>query len=329
MIIYVVVVVSIRRIVIANSPGGLPDFLPFSLILAFERTARGTAFPSVGIIPFRLVFCQQLISRLVFIGIHVSLHALCIEHIAHLAAAIGLIDISPRLEVHLGIFGPGVQTLSGTKDCAIIAVLLEDGHGNIHRGVDGAAHIVVATIDAAVHTSIAAAVVHVRFIDIAWRKDMIAVGTTEDVVDLDGRTRRHIHHGATGDALVQAAAVSGANSPSHQVDDGRGLNGVEGLFRWGGLSGRFGFLEGLRSRIAHAKSVVGTGTEHLCRFERLDILGDVNQHIAVILRLVAVTVAGITLAGTEQFGYFTLGVGNRAEIDERVVQIGLSCVGDA
>ena len=244
--------------------------------------------------------------------------------------------MSPRLKVHLGIFRPGLHTLAGTVDSTEVAVLCKDRHVDIDRGVDGAAHVVVAAIDLAVHTGFGAAVVHVGLIDIAWREDMVAVCSAEEIVDDDGGAIRHVHLRASGDTLVQTAAVGSSDAPAHQVDDGGGLNQVKGFFRWGGLCGRFGFLEGLRCRPAHTQSVVSPGTEHLSRLEILEFdclffvykVWYVDKHIAVILRLVTVAVALISLAGTEDALYRAAVVGDRSEIDEGIVQIGLAGGGD-
>ena len=42
---------------------------------------------------------------------------------AHLSATIDLIDLGTTLQVHLGIFRPGVHTLTSTIDSAQIAFL--------------------------------------------------------------------------------------------------------------------------------------------------------------------------------------------------------------
>ena len=100
---------------------------------------------------------------------------------------------------------------------------------------------------------------------------MHAVCATEDVIDLNGRLLRHVDEGTAGDTFLVTTAIGGTHLTTQQVDDGCGLVRVDSAVK------RF-----IR-RIAHAETVIGTRTENLHISEIRDAIGDVNQHITVVL----------------------------------------------
>ena len=144
---------------------------------------------------------------------------------------------------------------------------------------------------------------------------MHAIGSTEDIIDFDGRLHGNIHHGTTGNAFLEAATVGGIHLSAHQVDNGRGFVEVKGF------STIFTVPECLFSRITHAKAVIGACTEDFHIGKIIDVIGDIDEHVAVILTLVTVTVAQISLAGTEDLCDLIIIFLVRSDIDESVVKI--------
>ena len=140
---------------------------------------------------------------------------------------------------------------------------------------------------------------------------MVAECTAEDIVDDDGRILGNIYYRAAGDTLIKAAAVSGTHPAAQQIDDGRGLVEVESTG------------ECLSRCIAHAQTVVGTSTEDLCLCEVLDAIGDVDEHVTVILQLVAVAVARCSFSGTKDSFNRTAWIVDGSDINESIAHIWL------
>ena len=63
-------------------------------------------------------------------------------------------------------------------------------------------------------------IVHIGLIDITRFKGLTTIRSAEDTANLDGGANRHIHHGATGNALFVAATIGGTQTSSHQVGYG-------------------------------------------------------------------------------------------------------------
>ena len=144
---------------------------------------------------------------------------------------------------------------------------------------------------------------------------MHAVCTTEDAIDLNSRLLRHVDEGTAGDTFLVTTTIGGTHPSAHQVDDGSGLVRLDST------------IKGILCLVTHAKTVIGTGTENLHISEIRDAIGDVDQHITVVLRLVAVTVTGKTFSCTEDALYHTVSVGDGSDINESIMQIGF--IGDA
>ena len=261
----------IRIIVTVDGPCLHPFLVPNFLIIFLQSAADGTTDPSVRVTPCVRIFIGHHFCRFVTIELQILLHALGIEHITQLTATIDLPDIGTFLQIHLGIFRPGIFTSASTIDSAGIAIFLQYRCRNIDLGVEGATHIVVTTIDSTIHTGISTKVVHVCLIHITRRENVHAVCTTEDIVDLDGRLLRHVDKGTAGNTLLIAATVCGTHPSAHQVDDGAGFVDINSS------------VERICRRITHAKAIVGTGTENLRISEIIYALRNVNQHIAVVL----------------------------------------------
>ena len=181
-------------------------------------------------------------------------------------------------------------------------------------GIERTALVVVTAIDGTGDTGLLTRVpiVYVRLIDVARRQDLRAIGTTEDVLDIDRRLLRHIYHRTAGDTLLITATIGGTYRTTHQVDNARDLIEVEAI------------REGFCCRLGHAQAVEGTCTEELRIGEIHDAVRNVDEHIAVILQLITFTVARIALTGTEDFRYLIISVRIRLEIDERIMLNGLA-----
>ena len=149
-----------------------------------------------------------------------------------------------------------------------------------------------------------------RLIDITRRKNLRTIGTTEDTVNMNRGVLRHIHRGTTGDTFLITATIGSTHLTTHQVDDGRGFVEVETISK--------GFLR----FIAHAKTIIGTGTENLSSGEIHHTIGDVNKHITMILRLITSTVTRVALSSSQDFLHRIVGIGVRTEIDKGIMQVG-------
>ena len=230
----------------------------------------------------------------------VLLHALGAHHTAGLTATIDLKDVGAVIEVDLGVVVPCVGTVAGaidgTRGHAVLIMALLDGDVNIDDAIDGAAHIVVATVDGTQHERIAqrhivlyagtvvhqygigTVVLHMGLDDIARLVDVLTVCTAEDAANIDGGACGNVDHRAACDTLGEAAAIGGADVAAHQVDDGGGLVEVETVGT------------GLLVGVVHANTAPGTGTEYLHIGVFVEVLWiviadlrNVNQHIAAVL----------------------------------------------
>ena len=182
----------------------------------------------------------------------ILLHALGAHHASGLATAVDLIDLGTAVQVDLGIFVPGVRATAGTVDGArgqsVFIVTLPYGHVDVDKAEEGAALVVVATIDGTLHLldalvdrrlitlvvghlllsdgvahqqRIGTVVFHMALDDIAWLIDIRAVGTGEDAANLDGGACGDADHRTPHDTLAEAAAVGCTHLSAQQVDIGR------------------------------------------------------------------------------------------------------------
>ena len=200
--------------------------------------------------------------------------------------------------------------MAGTKDGGQIALRLVRPYGrrDVHLGEEGATLVVVAAVDGA-HERILTLVVHDSLDDIARRQELRAIGTAEDLVDLDGRFLGHIHHRTRCHTLVVAATVGIAHLTVQQVDDGRAQVAVKG------------FGKGFRGVISHAQTVVAAGTEDLHRLELIHAVGNIDEHITVVLRLITLAVLGIARTATKDTGNMVPVVRLRTYVHEGVLQV--------
>ena len=209
-------------------------------------------------------------------------------------------------------------------------MLLSDTGRNIDFAIEGAACKVISTEDRTLQKFVSASrvrdqigvctlsqIVHVGLIDITRLIGIATIGTTKDTANLDSRANWHIHHRTTGDTLFITTAIGCTYPSAHQVDDSRGF--VERSLVGIGIC-RCSFR---RHHRAHTQTVVGTCTKHLGVGEFLHIVGNVDQHITMILSFVAITITWTSLSGTEDLFYRIVGIRVRSEINESIVQIGL------
>ena len=204
---------------------------------------------------------------------------------SHLAAAIDLIDLGTFVQVHLRVFRPSVDTVTSTIDGGQIALRLVRPYGrrDVHLGEEGTTFVVVTTIDLADACLLTRVIiVHDGLNDIAGWQDLGTVSTTEDIIDLDGRFRGHIHHGTCCHTLVVAASVGSCYLPMEQIDNGRDTVAIKAGSK------------GLCLLLAHAQTIIATSSEDLHSLEFRISIRDVDKHIAAILCLVIVSVSRIT-----------------------------------
>ena len=163
------------------------------------------------------------------------LGTLSIHHTAGLTTAVDLPDLGTVIQIDLSVLVPGVGTTACTIDRrirpAILIMLLLDRRTDIDFTIERTAFLVVTTIDGTLQQFVAhgviyqvciitmSQIVHVGLIDITRLKGLTTISTAEDTTNLDGRAFRHIHHGATGNTLLVATTIGGANPTTHQIDD--------------------------------------------------------------------------------------------------------------
>ena len=206
-------------------------------------------------------------------------------------------------------------------------MFLSDTGRNIDFAIEGTTCKVISTVDGTLHQLVSASwvtdqigvftlgqVVHVGLVNIARLIGTTTVCTTKNAADLDGRAEWHIHNSATGDPLFVTTTIGCTYLSAHQVDNSRGFVKIKGGFT---------FHECVSCRIAHTQTVIGTCSEHLGIGEIINIVGNIDQHVAVILSLVTVTVTRIALSGTENLIYSIVDIRVWSEIDKGIVQIRL------
>ena len=235
-----------------------------------------------------------------------------------LAAAINLIDIGTVLQVHIGIFRPCVLASTCAKDggCPTFALVGPYGRVDVHMGKQCAALVVVAAIDST-SLGIPALVVDIRLEDVARGERLRSVCPTVDTPHLDGGIFRYVNHTTGCIALVVAAAIDRTNLSVQQVDDCR-----EAVF----LKTR---IKGVNRSIcpvaviAHTQSVVAAGTEdlHTCKIA-LCIVRYVNEYVAAVLRIVAVSCTRMTFTSAKHSGDSVLFEQSGTYVYKGVVQIG-------
>ena len=123
---------------------------------------------------------------------------------------------------------------------------------------------------------------------------------------MDGRANRYVDHGTTGDALVEATAISCADLSADKVDNSSSIVGVSLC---------------LSRREGHAQTIVGTSAKDLGATEVVHALRDVNKHITAILHLIAIAVTGIALSGTEHLLDDIAIMTERADVNEGIVHV--------
>ena len=252
------------------------------------------------------------------------MHALSVEHLSGLAAAVCLKHLSTTFQVDQSILRPGVTTVAGTIDItcrrAIFPTILLDLDINVYRGIKGAPCVIVTAIDGALHQLISfhntiligservvfqpgilTVILHIGFVGIARQIDIIAEAAAEDTADLDRRTRWHVDQSTTGDTLFVTGTVGSTDITAHQVDNGRVLIQVFQILFIGCLhlisSSVGGFLFGLYGSI-HAHTTPAACAEYLHRGVFIEVLlgfvsrfRDVDQHITAVLQQVALLLA--------------------------------------
>ena len=198
-------------------------------------------------------------------------------------------------------------------------MLLSDRGADIDFTIEGAACIIVTTVDETlcqiciVRNQVGILTlcqpVHISLIDITGIIGTTAVCSAKDATNLDGRTIGHIDHRTTGNTFLVTATVCGTYLSTHQIDDSGSLVDI---------NGSFATRECVSCWIAHTQSIISSCTKDLCVGEILNTIGDVDQHVAVVLSLIAITIARISLTGTEDLLYRIVDMRVRSEIDESI-----------
>ena len=111
----------------------------------------------------------------------------------------------------------------------------------------------------------------------------------------DGGSLGHVHHSAGCHTLVVAAAIDIANLATPQVNNGRELVGVKAIIKRINLS----IIPVITTVETRSQSIVTAGTEDLGGVECSCAVGNIDEHIAAVLRFVALTIARIARTGTE------------------------------
>ena len=152
---------------------------------------------------------------------------------SHLATAIDLIDHGASVitrntlrlwkQVHFGVFRPRVDTVTSAIDgrCIAFAFVRPHRSRDVHFCIECTALVVIAAIDGSRHCGVITAIIDIRLIDVAGRKNMCAVCAAEDAVNMDGRCWGHIDDGSGRYSLIIATAIDGLNLTTQQVNNRR------------------------------------------------------------------------------------------------------------
>ena len=170
------------------------------------------------------ILCSNLWRWAILIQLHIFLHALGIEHMAHLTTAINLIDLGTIFQVHLGVFRPRVDTFSCAIDCGEIAFFLIRPYWrrNVYLGIERAALVIVSTIDRTRHTGffIRVSIIHVGLVYITRWENLRAICTTKNITNLDSGYRWHIDDGSSRNTFVIAATIDRVYLSVYQIYNG-------------------------------------------------------------------------------------------------------------
>ena len=237
------------------------------------------------------------------------MRTLGIVYLSRLSATIDLKDLGTAIQVHLGIFRPGVTATASTKDVAkrhtIFIMILVHRRFDVDPPIKCATLKIVATEDGTLHAhvhcitnqySILTLPVHISLIHIARHIGVGAIPTAKDTADLDGRAIWHIHHRTTGNTLLIAATIGSCNLTAGQVDNGRNI------VSHSTYSIRCHIVHQIVTLFpGHAKAAPSACTPHLHAFIILHLLRDVDEDITAMLHDVTVGITGVALTGTIDF----------------------------
>ena len=244
-----------------------------------------------------------------FIHIHEVLYTLGIVYLSRLSATIDLKDLGTAIQVHLGIFRPGVTATASSKNIAkrhtIFIVILLHWSFDVDPPIKCATLKIVATEDGTLHAhvqcianqySILTLPVHISLIHIARHIGVGAIPTAKDTADLDGRACRHIHNRTACNTLLVTATIGCGNLTAGQVDNGRNIVSHRTY------STRCHIVHQIVTLFpGHAQAAPGACTPHLHAFIILHLLRDVDEYITAMLHDVTVGITGVALTGTIDF----------------------------
>ena len=138
-------------------------------------------------------------------------------------------------------------------------------------------------------------IVHIRLIDITWLRIRHTIATTEDTVQTDGGTCRYIDDGTPRDTSLVTGTIYILHLTTHQVNNSRGCDPISIILcdsRSKSRYCRFSYRR-VRCIITHTQTTIVTSAEYFHILEVRITLRNVNQHIAAILHLVTIIVAGM------------------------------------
>ena len=177
-----------------------------------------------------------------------------------------------------------------------------DWYVNVYEAIERTTAGVVTAIDGTLQcfvlvgvinqTGILAMVVYMSLINIAGLHKVISISSTEDTAYIDGGTVGHVYHRPAHYTLIETASIRGTHLSANQVDNSRNFVKV--------ITGSCRFAVCfLHANAAVAAATKDFGKPEIIHFIFIILLGNVYQHIAAALVLVALSVAGITCTATE------------------------------
>ena len=255
----------------------------------------------------------NLIRRTTLVELHILLNTLCIQHMTHLTTTIDLINLGSIEQVHLCVFRPSIDTIASTVNRSKVALCFIRPHGrrNVHLCEESSALAVVTAVDGTRHKGclVCVPIVHDGLDNIARRQNLSAKGSTENLFDFNSRFLGHIHQGACCHALIITAAIGITHLTVKQVDNCRTLITIKTR------------AKNLTRKVSHTQTVVTAGAEDFSFREVSGIVGDINEHVTMIQRLVAITVLRIARTTAKNANDVVLVVGLRTDVHKGILQV--------
>ena len=136
----------------------------------------------------------------------------------------------------------------------------------------------------------------------------VTIGSTKDLITVEGRTGRYVNHCTTGDTLLITAAIDSIELSTRQIDDGRCLMSRSCSIGYCLVN-------------THADTTALTTTKDLSGLIILHFIGDVDKDVAAVLQQVLFLLGEVSLScaiDLTDIGIDTVTC-RRTEVDEGII----------